>query len=321
MTLTARSKFPKANFTLDGNVDLEGDMPGGATLKFANLDINPFLPGAVRNDVTQHAALDGEAELKGPFKKPELLAGRLHIQQFTVEVEHIALRSDGPIELTFADEVVSVQRCTLVSADTHFTLTGTASLKGERRSDLRANGSLDLKLAETLDPEVTSYGLANINVKIDGTMGDPRITGRIDVQHAGMSTIDLPLGFGEVNGTLAFNEDRLELENFTGRMGGGHVTLGGFISYGREVGFNLTMDGREIRFRYSGISLTSDQTLHMTGTLRVRCVRKYHDHAAGTDSFRRFFFAVCAGQRAGPHSEPQIATEQPSSGSEDSFDA
>ncbi len=268
LTLTARSKFPKATFTLDGNVDLEGDMPGSATLKFANLDINPFLPGGVRSDVTQHASLDGEAELSGPFKKPELLQGRLHIQQFTVEVEHIALKSDGPIELTFANETVSVQRCTLVSEDTHFTLAGTASLKGERRLDLRANGSLNLKLAETLDPEVTSYGVSIINVSIDGTIDEPRISGRIDVQHAGLSTIDLPLGFGDVNGTLAFNEDRLELENVSGRMGGGHVTIGGFITYGRTLGFNLTMDGQDIRFRYSGISVTSDQTLRMTGTLQ-----------------------------------------------------
>ena len=268
LTLTARSKFPKATFTLDGNVDLEGDMPGSATLKFANLDINPFLPGGVRSDVTQHASLDGEAELSGPFKKPELLQGRLHIQQFTVEVEHIALKSDGPIELTFANETVSVERCTLVSEDTHFTLAGTASLKGERRLDLRANGSLNLKLAETLDPEVTSYGISIINVSIDGTIDEPRISGRIDVQHAGLSTIDLPLGFGDVNGTLAFNEDRLELENVSGRMGGGHVTIGGFITYGRTLGFNLTMDGQDIRFRYSGISVTSDQTLRMTGTLQ-----------------------------------------------------
>ena len=268
LTLTARSKFPKATFTLDGNVDLEGDMPGSATLKFANLDINPFLPGGVRSDVTQHASLDGEAELSGPFKKPELLQGRLHIQQFTVEVEHIALKSDGPIELTFANETVSVERCTLVSEDTHFTLAGTASLKGERRLDLRANGSLNLKLAETLDPEVTSYGISIINVSIDGTIDEPRISGRIDVQHAGLSTIDLPLGFGDVNGTLAFNEDRLELENVSGRMGGGHVAIGGFITYGRTLGFNLTMDGQDIRFRYSGISVTSDQTLRMTGTLQ-----------------------------------------------------
>ena len=49
-------------------------------------------------------------------------------------------------------------------------------------------------------------------------------------------------------------------------MGGGHVKLGGFVTYGRTLGFNLTADGTDIRFRYSGISATSDQTLRLTGT-------------------------------------------------------
>jgi translocation and assembly module TamB len=266
LTLTARSKFPKASFTLDGNVDLEGDMPGSATLKFTNLDINPFLPASVRSDVTQHAALDGEAELSGPFKQPRMLRGSLHVQQFSVEVEHIAVKSDGPIELTLADEVISVQRFTLTSTDTHFTLTGTASLRDDRRLDLRAEGSVNLKLAETLDPGLTSYGDSKINVKIGGTIAEPLVSGNVEVMHAGMSMIDLPVGFGDVNGTLAFNEDRLELENVSGRMGGGHVKLGGFITYGRTLGFNLSADGTDIRFRYSGISVTSDQSLRLTGT-------------------------------------------------------
>ncbi len=158
LTVTARSKFPKATFTLDGNADLEGDMPGNATLKFANLDINPFLPESLRADVTRQASLDGQAEISGPFKNPELLQGRLHIDQFSVEVEHIGVKSDGPVELTLADEIISVQHFTLVSEDTHFNLTGTASLKGDRPLNLSANGSLNLKLAETLDPELTSHG-------------------------------------------------------------------------------------------------------------------------------------------------------------------
>ena len=65
LTVTARSKFPKATFMLDGNMDLEGDMQGSATLKFANLDINPFLPESVRADVTRQASLDGQAEISG----------------------------------------------------------------------------------------------------------------------------------------------------------------------------------------------------------------------------------------------------------------
>ncbi len=38
------------------------------------------------------------------------------------------------------------------------------------------------------------------------------------------------------------------------------------MTYGRTIGFNLALDGNDIRFRYSGISVTSDQSLRMTGT-------------------------------------------------------
>ena len=106
--------------------------------------------------------------------------------------------------------------------------------------------------------------------------------------------IDLPVGFGDVNGTLVFNEDRLELENVTGRMGGGHVKLGGFITYGRTLGFNLSADGTDIRFRYSGISVTSDQSLRLTGTTAERDAdRQYHGHAIRADSVRRFAALFC----------------------------
>ncbi len=84
----------------------------------------------------------------------------------------------------------------------------------------------------------------------------------------GLSMIDVPIGLGEVNGTLVFNQDRLQVEDLSGRMGGGRVRLGGFVTYGETVGFDLTADGNDIRFRYSGISATSDQSLHLTGTMK-----------------------------------------------------
>jgi len=44
--------------------------------------------------------------------------------------------------------------------------------------------------------------------------------------------------------------------------------LAGFVTFGRTLGFNLTSSGREIRFRYAGISVTSDQELRLTGTMQ-----------------------------------------------------
>jgi translocation and assembly module TamB len=221
----------------------------------------------MRNQVTRQASLDGEAHLTGPLKQPRLLHASLSIQQFSVEVEHIPIKSDGPVELSLANGAVTVQRCTMTSQDNRLTLTGTASFDGDRPLNLSADGSLNLKLAETVNPDLTSYGSANVNVKIGGTVSAPLMSGRMEVVHAGLSMIDLPAGLGDVNGTLVFNRDRLEVENVTGRMGGGHVKLGGFVTFGPAVGFNLSVDGNDIRFRYSGISVTSDQSLQLNGTL------------------------------------------------------
>ena len=167
-----------------------------------------------------------------------------------------------------ANEVVTVQRCTLVSGDSHFTLTGDASLKDDRRLALRANGHVDLNLVHTLDPEITSYGASNLDLTVSGPMAQPAISGNINIEHGGLSMIDLPAGLGDINGRLVFNQDRLEVENLTARTGGGLVTFGGFITYGKTVGFNLTANGNEIRFRYSGISVTADETLRLVGTLQ-----------------------------------------------------
>ena len=59
LQLTARSNFPKASFTLDGNVDLARRYAGATlNLQFANLDINPFLPAEVSSRVTRQASLE-----------------------------------------------------------------------------------------------------------------------------------------------------------------------------------------------------------------------------------------------------------------------
>jgi len=268
LTLTARSKFPKATLTLDGKVQLEGDMPGTAVLHFSSLDVNPFLPSRMRSEVTRQASLDGEAELSGPLKQPRLLHGSLNIKQFSVDVEHIPVTSDGPVELSFANETIRVERCALTSQDTRFTLMGTIDLRGERSLDLHANGSLNLKLAETLDSDLTSYGVANVNLKIVGTIVQPAVNGRVDVVHAGLTLIDLPTGLGDLNGSLVFNQNRLQVENLTGRMGGGHVKIAGFITYGRTLDFDLAVDGTDVRLRYAGFSATSDQTIRLSGSLQ-----------------------------------------------------
>ncbi len=268
LQLTARSNFSKASFSLDGNVELEGDMPGNLTMQFSNLDIDPFLRTEVRGRITGHSSMEGQATLTGPLKQPALLSGDFKINAFKVEVEKVPIASDGPIELRLANEVISVQRAALVSEDSRLALSGSMSLRDNRRLDLRADGSVNLKLVHTLDPDVTSYGGVTLAITVTGNTAKPLINGRIEIVHAGLSMIDLPSALGDVNGSFVFNQDRLEVEHLTARTGGGLLTFGGFVTYGQTIGFDLTATGSEIRFRYAGISVTSDQSLHLAGTLQ-----------------------------------------------------
>ncbi len=268
LQIKARSRFPHATLTVDGDIELRGDMPSDLNLRFQQLDIDPFLHAELRGRITGHSSMGGEAHLAGPLRQPRKLDGTLKIDAFNVEIEKIPVASAGPVELSMQNQVIAVQRCTLVSDDSRFTLAGSVDLKGDQLLDLRANGHVNVKLAQTLDPELTAYGFTDADLKIQGTFAKPVMTGRIQVSKVGLSMIDLPAGLADLNGSFVFHENRLEVEKLTGRTGGGLVSFAGDVTFGRTIGFDLTAEGTEIRFRYSGISVTSDQSLRLDGTLQ-----------------------------------------------------
>ena len=53
-----------------------------------------------------------------------------------------------------------------------------------------------------------------------------------------------------------------------GHVGGGTVEFAGYIGYANGLTVNLTSEGHDIRFRYSGLSVTANQELKLQGTLK-----------------------------------------------------
>jgi translocation and assembly module TamB len=268
LQIAARSKFPRALLALDGTVDLEGDMESDLRLQFTQIDIDPLLSAALRTQITGHSALGGHATLSGPLRRPRWLKGTLLADAFTVELAKIPIHSVGPIELSLADSKVMLDRMTVAAEDTNLSIGGSIDFKGERRLDLYAKGHLNVALIHVLDKEITAYGTTDADVTVRGTMAKPVMEGRVVIAHAGFSVIDMPAGLGELNGTMVFNQDRLEVERLSGRVGGGQVNFSGYMTFGSTIGFDLTTTGSDVRFRYGGVSVTADQDLRLAGTLR-----------------------------------------------------
>jgi translocation and assembly module TamB len=91
--------------------------------------------------------------------------------------------------------------------------------------------------------------------------------GQVTVRDAGVSFTDLPNGLSNINGTLVFNENRLQVQTLAANTGGGALNIGGFISYQNGIYFDLTARGKDVRLRYPpGLSAAADADLRYSGT-------------------------------------------------------
>ena len=133
---------------------------------------------------------------------------------------------------------------------------------------MRADGRADLQLIQSFDPDFTSEGTVAVNVTVAGTIARPAIQGRLQVTNGSIQYSDLPSALSGINGSLVFNTNRLQIETLTARVGGGTVSFGGYATaYNRQLNFDLTLKGQDVRLRYPpGISSVTNDDLRWSGT-------------------------------------------------------
>ena len=162
-----------------------------------------------------------------PLSGPEL-HGEARLQELAVTLAGVHLQSEGGAHATLDGARILSTRCTSPARTPTCTLQGSLSLQDTRQLDLAASGSINLKLAETLDPDLTAErhhhlpgGSARAPRRIPG------LRGRIDFENGSLSLEDLPNGLSQLHGTLEFNQNRLEVTSLTAMSGGGLLSVGG----------------------------------------------------------------------------------------------
>ena len=266
--LVGRSQFTHADLDLDGELKLQGDLPAELTLRFSRLDVDPVLQAYFKGRLTGHSSSAGSLTLSGPLFRPRDLEIRGNVADFRANIENLKIQNSGPIQFAVAQRTLTLQHFHLLGDGTDFDATGTAQLAPPQVLNLRANGTVNLKIMQTLNPDYMSSGLMTVALRFGGTMAAPDIRGRVQINNGSLSYIDVPSGLSNINGTLVFNQDRLRVQTLTAQTGGGLLNLGGFITYNRGLNFDLTAQGKDIRLRYPpGMSTTANVNLRLVGAL------------------------------------------------------
>jgi translocation and assembly module TamB len=266
--LAGRSQLQAAELQLDGDVHMRDGWPAVLTLQFKNLSLGAPMHPYLQARLTGPSSASGELRVQGPLRQPEDLSLSGTLSDLSLNLENMKLHNQAPIAFAVANRTLQLKTFRMVGEGTDLSAEGTAELSGDHALNLRARGQGNLKLLESFDPAFTSSGTVDVNVEIAGTLARPLLQGKVQVTAGGIAYLDLPAAFSEINGSLTFDQNRLQIETLTAHTGGGLVTFRGNAAWiNHQLSFDVTLQEREVRLRYPpGISSTANADLRFAGS-------------------------------------------------------
>ncbi len=266
VTYDLSSRQAAGEFKAHGVTKFDADSTTQATLQFAKFDIGALLKLLKVTGINGQSNLEGTATVSGPLKHPERLGGEASLKELAVVIEGVHLESKGAVHASLTKGVARLDPLEITGEDTDIRLGGTLEVTGKQQLDLQASGSVNLRLAESLDPDLIASGVTNFQMEAHGPVASPILQGKVEFRNAAIALQDFPNGLSQIKGTLEFSQNRLEVRSLTAMSGGGQLSVGGYLGFQRGLYADLTATGKAIRIRYpQGISSLADASLRLQG--------------------------------------------------------
>ena len=261
------SKVSQASVHAHGRVALSGNYYTEATIDTNTVPLDtlmatyaPSVPQGFRGQTELHATL------KGPLKDQSQLEAHVTIPVLQASYQALQIGIASPIHADYANSVITLQPAEIRGTGTSLVLQGRIPIGGSSSPTLSAKGSVDIRILKIVVPDVESSGTLALDVHSSGSASATTIQGQLQLKDVSMTTPDAPVGIEQLNGTLDITNDRVQVSQMTGLVGGGHVSVGGSITYKPAVQFNLALQGKSVRIRYpEGLRSLLDANLSFTG--------------------------------------------------------
>jgi translocation and assembly module TamB len=267
---SANSTLVGAKLDASGQTRLTGDYVTRAKLTVAGLDIGKPLAMFGSASMKAESMINGTATVNGPLKTPKALSGEAEFSQVDVKLQGVELKAAEPLRVGLRNGVATLEQVHITGQDTDMRASGTGELFGGTdpkggKLDVKAVGSVSVALLHTFDDDIISTGKVEFTVAAGGHVTNPELTGKVQFDNVNIAIDGVPNGLSNMNGTLVFNDDRLQVQSLTATTGGGTLKIGGSIRYRNGVYADLTATGDVVRVRLYGLSATANANLKLQG--------------------------------------------------------
>jgi translocation and assembly module TamB len=256
------------NIAAKARVNLTGDYETDATLDTQNIPLQPIVAiYSPANASTLSGATELHATVHGPIKNKSALQAHVTIPYLNVDYNNtIHLAAVAPIHADFANSVLTVQHSAIKGTATNLEFQASVPVGSKAPMSLLLKGDIDMSLAQIFNPDIRTSGQVRFNIDSHG-MSASDIGGEIDLVNLNYASADLPVGLQNGNGVLKLTTDRVNIQSFSGTVGGGEVTASGGVTYRPSLQFNLGMAAKNIRVLYpQGMREAIDANIHLAGT-------------------------------------------------------
>jgi translocation and assembly module TamB len=263
----ASTQFESAQAAVHGQTQLHDPYQTEGSLQLDHFDLGTIFKLAHVENIAEQSMVSGTAQFAGPLAHPREMRGDVRLPQVAMTIAGMTFKSEGGVHAALDNGRVALDPLHITGEGTDLRVQGTVDLQGTQRIDLAANGSVNLKLAQSFNPDLTASGNSIFEIEAHGPLANPELRGRVRLENGAFALEDLPNGLSQLNGTLEFSQNRLEVQQLKAITGGGQVNIGGYLAYQHGLFANLTIDAQGVRIRYpEGVSSMADANIQVRGT-------------------------------------------------------
>ena len=232
--------------------------PARAILRVGSITpsmLTPFLDEGTLTDVT--GRMDGVVALTATSLDVQDIEAEITLERAELSLAKVPLNQARPTRLRLADGRLRVLDWSWAGAGNRINVSGSALLTGASPAlDFALDGTLDLRMLSAFSPDVATMGRTAFDVRVTGVADQPLVDGRLSIENGGLVVRDPRFAVTDLQGTVTFARDALELGDIRANANGGTLLVTGNIQYPK---FAIT--GGSIAIRGRGLAVEAPEHL------------------------------------------------------------
>jgi hypothetical protein len=270
MSVELAAESPRLSVLGSGRIALNDQKDAQLTFNVLDTSLDPYVRVYLpKLSPYTTAVVSGTVFVRGELADIDHLLVDATVDKLDARLFDYALHNARPIRIALDRHSVDIKDMRLEGQQTQLDVTGRANLHDETVA-IKASGDANLAVLQGFVSNIKSSGTANLSATLEGSLGDPSVTGKLAIENGRIRDFALPHALEEINGALQFDTRGVTLDGLTGKLARGNVAFSGRID---KEGYlpgrlNVMMNGTDMQLRFpEGMRSLVDASLSLRGTV------------------------------------------------------